>query len=86
MIPTPTSGQEDTMTTKARIRRALTALEARRVGLERLISDDLERKFLAEAEQVLKTPAATYGQSEGMTVGVDSSTGTAGFSTMTWVD
>ena len=74
------------MTTKARIRRALTALEARRRELERLISDDLERKFLNSPEQVLKTPAATHGQTAGMTFAADSNTETIGFSTMTWVD
>ena len=74
------------MTTKARIRRALTALEARRRELERLISDDLERKFLASPEFVLKTPAVTHGQCEGMTFPKASDTEVVGFSTITWVD
>ena len=74
------------MTTKARIRRALTALEARRLELERLISDDLERKFLTHREQVLRRPATTYGQAGGVTLNADTSTDVTGYSTLTWID
>ena len=74
------------MTTKSRIRRALTALETRRLELERLISDDLERKFLTVPEGVLESPATTASQSGGLTISAGSPTWTAGFSTMTWTN
>jgi len=73
------------MTTKSRLRKALTALEARRLELERLISDDLERKFLTTQEQVMQTPAVTYSQTDGLTFATASTTSNAGFSTVTWV-
>jgi len=47
------------MSTPARIRKALNALEARRVAIERLIINDMERKFFASPDRDIASIAAT---------------------------
>ena len=71
------------MTSQARIREALSALEARRLELERVISDDLERKFLS-APEPFAAPAVTAAHSGGYSVQAIP-TSVAGFSSMTWL-
>ena len=73
------------MTTKSRIRKALTALEIRRVELERMVSDDLDRKFLSVSEKVIRTDPETRCQSDTNVFEPDFRSDTAGFSTVTWV-
>jgi hypothetical protein len=72
------------MTSQARIRKALTALEARRLELERVISDDMERKFLTDPEPVASFGTATTAQSGGYSFEVLGTTA-AGFSSITWL-
>jgi hypothetical protein len=72
------------MTSQAEIRRALTVLEARRLELEKVISDDLERKFLADPEPVSKIEAATTADSGGFAFEQQPTT-VAGFSSVTWL-
>jgi hypothetical protein len=72
------------MTSQARIQKALSALEARRLELERVISDDLERKFLKDVESFAATGAATTAHSGGYSL-EPSNTMAASFSSITWL-
>jgi len=80
------SGAERTeMINEAHIRQALTALEARRLELERVISDDLERKFLSDLEPYTEMAERTYSHSGGYSLDTLSESVVAGFSTVTWL-
>ena len=58
------------MSTPARIRKALNALEARRVAIERLIIDDMERKyFVAPAEDIASIAATNVVTKPGLNLG-----------------
>jgi hypothetical protein len=58
------------MSTPARIRKALDALEARRIAIERLIVDDMERKyFVAPAEEIASIAATSIVPKPGLTIG-----------------
>jgi hypothetical protein len=66
------TGQETTMSTPARIRKALNALEARRVAIERLIVDDMERKFFtAPQADIASIAATTVVRKPGLNLGAD---------------
>lgn len=72
------------MSSQARIRQALTVLEARRLELERVISEDLDRKFLAVSEPVAAAGTTTTAHSGGYTL-ESTPTQVAGFSSITWL-
>ena len=60
------------MSTPARIRKALNALEARRVAIERLIVDDMERKFFATPDPDIAAIATTSAvRKPGLNLGAD---------------
>ena len=60
------------MSTPARIRKALNALEARRVAIERLIIDDMERKFFAmPVQEITSVAATTIIRKPGLNLGAD---------------
>ena len=59
------------MSTPARIRKALNALEAR-VAIERLIIDDMERKYFASPERDIVAIASTsILRKPGLNLGAD---------------
>ena len=74
------------MSTPARIRKALNALEARRVAIERLIIDDMERKFFAvPAEEIAAVAATTVVAKPGLNFGAEIvDTTNASQHTMVW--
>jgi hypothetical protein len=72
------------MTSQARIRKALTVLEARRLELERVISDDLERKFLVVPEPVAAPGTTTTAHAGGYSL-ESTPTQVAGYSSITWL-
>lgn len=72
------------MTSQARIRKALTALEARRLELERVISDDMDRKYLSLPEPVTEAETTTTALSGSYSF-VTPDTTAVGFSTITWL-
>ena len=58
------------MSTPARIRRALNALEARRVAIERLIIDDMERKyFVTPSDEIAAITATSVVDKPGLNLG-----------------
>jgi hypothetical protein len=60
------------MSTPARIRKALNALEARRIAIERLIVDDMDRKFFATpAEDIASIAATSIVSKPGLNIGAD---------------
>lgn len=67
------------------IREAITALEARRVELEALIAEDLERRFFTDGEEITNIVTNTVGRAEADSA--DSRTAEtrcASYFTMTW--
>lgn len=58
------------MSTPARIRKALNALEARRVAIERLIIDDMERKYFARpADEIAAVSGTSVVRKPGLNFG-----------------
>ena len=74
------------MSTPARIRKALNALEARRVAIERLIIDDMERKYFARpADEIAAVSATSVVRKPGLNLGADIvDTTNASQHTMVW--
>ena len=74
------------MSTPARIRKALNALEARRVAIERLIIDDMERKYFAHpADDIAAVSATSVIRKNGLNFGADIvDTVNASHMTMVW--
>lgn len=74
------------MSTPARIRRALNALEMRRVAIERQIIADMERKFFSTPEAIVSVTATSVLRSPGVTLGpVAGHTTNSSQFTMTWL-
>lgn len=74
------------MSTPARIRKALNALEMRRVAIERQIIADMERKFFsAPPEAIVSISATSVLPAPGLTMGLDAATTTKSQFTMTWL-
>ena len=74
------------MSTPARIHKALHALEARRVAIERLIIDDMERKYFAQpAEDIFAVSATSIVRKPGLNLGAEIvDTTNASHHTMVW--
>ncbi len=69
----------------AKIREAISALEARRVALETLIANDLERRFLSDTEVISETITNSIDRPDTGSAGSQTAnTGCGSHFTMTW--
>jgi hypothetical protein len=75
------------MSTPARIQKALSALEARRVAIEQRIINDMERKFFSDpADEILAVCATDVLPTRGLTLAApDGITTNVGHSVMIWI-
>jgi len=68
-----------------KIREAISALEARRVELETLIAEDLERRFLSGTEMISETVTNSLDRLDPGSAGFRAAnTGCGSHFTMTW--
>ena len=76
------------MSTPARIRKALDALEERRVAIERRIVADMERKYFSESpEAIVSISATSVLPSPGLTMNTGGVVSVnSGHFTVTWLD
>ena len=85
METSQTRNQEEEVPGPTKIREAISALEARRVELETLIAEDLERRFLTDTEVISETVTNSVDLPDGGSA--DSrvaNTGCGSHFTMTW--
>ena len=75
------------MSTPSRIRRALHALELRRVAIEQQIIADMERKFFStEPDEIIAVAATSVLPEPGLTIAAhDGSTSNTNHSVMVWI-